>query len=307
MKHGLASRNSCRNPVLSRYVSLFVLLVIVFAACAVGELLLIASGAGVSLMDTKGIGQVSLFLIILPILVIFAIRRGGGPVAFVKPYLANIPRTLAGFGAMWLQAVILMIIAYALLGLMGFVGWSSEAWANLSGEIVRKTGVALLVVLVLAYTEEHIFRAFVFRHLRYNETPAVTIAALVVAAALFSVSHLISYKDAWTFAEVASLLFGLFLLGALFIVTYVASGSLACAIGMHAGLLGFKVVLRRTDLLDYQPDVWWLGGSEDIRLAPITWLLMILIGIFIWATRHHLRRHFYIEPAVAPLRPGELP
>lgn len=103
----------------------------------------------------------------------------------------------------------------------------------------------------------------------------------------------------------ASLLFGLFLLGGLFIVTYIASGSLACAIGMHAGLLGFKVFLRRTDLLDYQPDVWWLGGSEDIRLAPITWLLMVLIGIFIWVTRRQLRRHFYIEPAVAPLKPGE--
>ncbi|MCC6203403.1 MAG: CPBP family intramembrane metalloprotease [Hyphomicrobiales bacterium] len=290
---------------MSRYVSLFVLLVIVFVACAAVEFVLHATGAGVSLRDTKGIGQVSLFLIIIPILVIFAVRRGGGPAVFLKPYLANLPRALAGFGAMWAQAVVLMAIAYGLLGLMGFVSWSSEAWASFSMALLGKTIVALLVVIVLAYTEEHIFRAFVFRHLRYDETPRVTVAAIVVAAALFSVTHLISYKDSWALADVASLLFGLFLLGGLFIVTYIASGSLACAIGMHAGLLGFKVFLRRTDLLDYQPDVWWLGGSEDIRLAPITWLLMVLIGIFIWVTRRQLRRHFYIEPAVAPLKPGK--
>jgi hypothetical protein len=290
---------------LSRYVSLFFLFLVIFAACAAVELVLRATGAGVSLRDTKGIGQVSLFLIIIPILIVYGVRRGGGPVVFLKPYFANLPRTLAGFGAMWLQAVILMIIAYGLLGLMGYVSWSSVAWANFSAELLGKTIVALLVVLVLAYTEEHIFRAFVFRHLRYNETPKVTIVALVIGSAIFSVSHLISYKDACAFWDLVSLLFGLFLLGGLFAVTYIASGSLACAIGVHAGLLGFKVFLRRTDLLDYQPDVWWLGGSEDIRLAPISWLLMILIAALTWATRHQLRKHFYIEPAVAPLRPDE--
>lgn len=290
---------------MSRYLSLLGLFVVLFAACAAVEFVLRLTGAGVSLRDTKGIGQVSLFLVIIPILIIFAVRRGGGPAVYLKPYLANLPRAFAGFGVMWLQAVILMIIAYGLLGAMGYLTWSSEAWANFSMQVLGKTIIALLVVLILAYTEEHIFRGFVFRHLRYDGTPRVTIAALVVGSMIFSASHLISYKDAWTFAELASLLFGLFLLGCLFVVTYIASGSLACSMGVHAGLLGFKVFLRRTDLLDYQPDVWWLGSSSDIRLAPIVWVLMILIAAITWATRHQLRRHFYIEPAIAPLRENE--
>jgi hypothetical protein len=284
---------------LSRYVSLFFLFVVIFVACAAVEFILRATGAGVSLRDTKGIGQVSLFLVIVPILLIFALRRGGGPLVFWKPYFANMPRALAGFGAMYVKAVILMVIAYGLLALMGYVSWSEEAWANLTPALIRKTIVALLVVLVLAYTEEHIFRGFVLRHLRYNDTFRVTLWAVVVGSAIFSVSHLISYKDEWTFHQVGGLLFGLWLLGGLFAVTYIATGSIGCSIGIHAGLLGFKVFLRNTDLLNYTPDVWWLGGSNDIRLAPISWLLMIIIGAITWAARHELRRRFYIEPVVA--------
>ncbi|MCB1466902.1 MAG: CPBP family intramembrane metalloprotease [Rhizobiaceae bacterium] len=290
---------------MSRYISLFGLFLVVFVACAAVEMVLRVSGAGISLRDTKGIGQVGLFLIIIPILIVFAARRGGGPLVYLKPYFADLPRALAGFAVMWIQAVILMIVAYFLLGLMGYVSWSASAWDNFSMQLLGKTLTALLVVLVLAYTEEHIFRAFVFRHLRYNDTPVVTIAALIVGSMIFSASHLISYKDGWEFAQVASLLFGLFLLGSLFAITYIATGSLACSIGVHSGLLGFKVFLRRTDILDYQPDVWWLGGTTDVRLAPISWLLMVLIAAITWATRHELRRRFYIEPAVAPPLPGE--
>jgi membrane protease YdiL (CAAX protease family) len=211
-----------------------------------------------------------------------------------------VPRALAGFAAMWIQAVVLMVLAYAFLGWLGFVSWSPEAIAALSVGLFGKTLVALIVVVILAVTEELIFRGFVLRHLRYSVTPAVTIAALIASSALFSVSHLISYKDAWTVGEVGSLLFGLFLLGGLFAITYVATGSLACSIGVHAGLLGFKVFLRRTDLLLYQPDVWWLGESNDLRLAPISWLLMILIAALTWATRRDLRHRFGIEPATSP-------
>lgn len=284
---------------MSRYLSLFALFAVVFAACAVVELLLRWSGAGVSLTDTKGIGQVALFVVIIPLLIAFAVPRGGGPAAFLGLYKGRIGRALAGFAAMWLQAVILMALAYALLGALGYVSWSGKAWANLSAQLLEKTLVALLVVVVLAFTEEMIFRAFVLRHLRWNSTPAVTVAAVAAGSAIFSLSHLISYKDAWTFQEVGGLLFGLWLLGSLFAVTYIATGSIACSMGMHAGLLGFKVFLRRTDLLDYRPDVWWLGNSNDLRLAPVTWLLMLVVGVIVWSTRHTLRRHFYIEPAIA--------
>lgn len=284
---------------MSRYLSLLGLLAVVFAACAIVEALLRWSGAGVSLTDTRGIGQVGLFLIVIPFLVAFAIRRGGGPAVYLKPYKANFGRALAGFAVMWVQAVILMIVAYALLGWLGYVAWSPEAWANLSLTLARRTVVALLVVVILAFTEEMIFRAFVLRHLRYNATFRVTFWAVVVGSAVFSASHLISYKDAWTFADVGSLLFGLWLLGGLFAVTYVATGSIACSMGVHAGLLGFKVFLRRTDILTYQPDVWWLGDSNDLRLAPLSWLLMVLIAAITWATRHQLRKNFYIEPAVS--------
>lgn len=284
---------------MSRYISLFFLFVVIFAACAAVELILRVSGAGISLTDTKGIGQVGLFLVIIPILIVFAIRRGGGPRVFCKPYLANLPRALAGFAAMFVQAVVLMVVAYGVLGLLGYVSWSQEAWANLTPTLLGKTVVALLVVVMLAYTEEHIFRGFVLRHLRYNSTFQVTAAAVIVGSAVFSVSHLISYNDAWTFDDVGGLLFGLWLLGGLFAITYIATGSIGCSIGVHVGLLGFKVFLRRTDLLDYHPDVWWLGGTNDIRLAPISWLLMIIIAAITWATRHQLRKRFYIEPVVA--------
>lgn len=284
---------------MSRYLSLLGLLLVVFAACAIVETVLRWSGAGVSLTDTKGAGQVGLFVVIIPFLIAFAVRRGGGPLVYLKPYQANFRRALAGFAAMWVQAVILMIVAYALLGWLGYVGWSQEAWANFSVALLFKTLIALLVVVILAFTEEMIFRAFVIRHLRYKATFWVSFWAVAIGSAIFSATHLISYKEAWTFADLGSLLFGLWLLGGLFAVTYIATGSIACAMGIHAGLLGFKVFLRRTDILAYQPDVWWLGASDDLRLAPLSWALMIIIGAITWASRHQLRKNFYIEPAVA--------
>lgn len=284
---------------MSRYLTTVVLLALIFVACAAVEAVLRLTGSTVSLTDTRGIGQVSLFVVIIPILMLFAWRRGGGPILFLRPYWANKRRAFAGFGVMWLQAVAIMLIAYGLLAAMGYVSWSSEAWAAITPKLLKKTFIALLVVLILAYTEEMIFRGFLLRHLRFNDKLPTTIAAVVVGSLIFSASHLISYKGEWTFAELSSLLFGLFLLGALFATTYIATGSIACSIGVHAGLLGFKVFLRRTDLLTYHPDVWWLGSSTDLRLAPVSWLLMVIIAAITWSMRHTLRQQFYIEPVVA--------
>ena len=284
---------------MSRYLSILVLIALIFIACMIVETAFRWSGSGLSLTDTKGAGQVALFLVIIPFLLGFALKRGGGPATFLKPYAANLKRALAGFATMWLFAVAVMIATYAALGALGYVGWSSEAWAAFSGRLLYKTVVALLVVVVLAVTEEMIFRGFLLRHLRFNDKASTTILALVVGSLIFSVSHLISHDGAWTAADLSSRILGLFLLGGLFAVTYVATGSIACSIGMHSGLLGFKVFLRRTDLLTYHPDAWWLGTSSDLRLAPGTWFLMILVAAIVWSIRHWLRRRFYIEPVVA--------
>jgi membrane protease YdiL (CAAX protease family) len=192
---------------------------------------------------------------------------------------------------------------YLALAALGYVEWSQENWENLRVGIAEKIAIAWLIVLLLVLVEEAIFRGFVLRYLRYDDSPWVTVSAVVVSSAIFSASHIIALAHAWSFMDDrVALLTGLFIIGLLLGTTYVVTGSLACSIGVHCGLLGFKVVLIRTHVVSLVPD--WLV-ADDIRCAPLAWLAFLLATLALIVWRRRLHAAFSIETVVCPDGEGE--
>jgi membrane protease YdiL (CAAX protease family) len=285
-----------------RYLKLLVFAGILAAACLAVDAVLVGSGSGYSLSDSRGPGQIALFLIIIPAIALFSRFVAGVDIfGWFGLYWRERGRALRGFGIAFAFGFGVMLAGYLFLAAMGQASFSQAAWQAMSLKIVERTLVGLLVVVVLATTEELIFRGFVLRYLRSATGAALTIAAVVASSAIFSVTHLIALPPPHFTLDYLPLLFGLFLLGALLAVTYLATGSLAMSIGLHSGLLGFKVFLRKTQLVEVTPEAWWLNESTDIRVSPVAWGVLVAMGVVIFLLRHRLYARFAVErPVVCP-------
>lgn len=256
-----------------------------------------------SLTDSRGPGEWSFLAISLAAMLLFIwyVARVDS-LQFIARYVMQWRRTLKGFLLMFCATMLLAAAGYLVLAAFGYVQWSHAEWENLRVDIVEKISIALLIVLVLAMVEELIFRAFLLRYLRYDDSFWVTVAAVVVSSAIFSVSHLVALIDVWHLIGKAALLTGLFTIGLLLGTVYVVTGSLACSIGVHCGLLGFKVILIRTDVVSLVPD--WLV-ADDIRCAPLAWLAFLLSTLAVILWRRRLHAAFRVETAVCPDGDGE--
>lgn len=256
-----------------------------------------------SLADSRGPGEWSFIAIALAAVLLFSryVARVDS-LQFVARYAVQWRRTLKGFLLTFVVTMLFAAFGYLVLAALGYVQWSQAAWESLRADIVEKSAIALLIVLLLASVEETIFRAFLLRYLRYDDTFWVTVGAVVVSSAIFSVSHLVALMNVWHLISMPSLLIGLFLIGLLLGTVYVATGSLACSIGVHCGLLGFKVILIRTDVINLTSD--WLV-NDDIRRAPLAWLVFLLATLVFILWRRRLHEAFSVETAVCPDGDGE--
>jgi membrane protease YdiL (CAAX protease family) len=261
-------------------------------------------GTVYSLTDNGGIGKIVLFAIVLVAVLLFTRYAAHVSVMqFLARYATQWRRTLAGFGFMAGATILVCIAGYLLLAGLGSVDWSPAAWQNLLDNAWRRIAVALLVALVLATAEEIVFRSFVLRYFRYSDTFWVTVSAVMVSSAIFSVSHLVALGGWYDVARVP-LLFGLFTIGILLGTVYVATGSLACSIGVHFGLVGFKVILIKSKLLVLVPD-WLVDERIDIRMVPAAWLTFLAMAAAIVYARRWLQERFRVETAMCPDGGGE--
>lgn len=286
-----------------RYFRITLFIMFLAAAALVVEAMLRFFHSSYSLADSRGPGEWSFIgLALLGVLVFSWYVARIDSLQFVARYAMQWRRTLKGFLLMFAATMLFAVVGYLVLAAFGYVQWSQAAWQDLRGDVVERSAIALLIVLVLATVEETIFRAFVLRYLRHNDTVLVTVAAVIVSSAIFSVSHLVALIDVWHRISMPPLLTGLFLIGLLLGTTYVVTGSLACSIGVHCGLLGFKVILIRTDVVSLVPD--WLV-DDDIRRAPLAWLVFLLVTLAMILWRRRLHQAFWIETAVCPDGDGE--
>lgn len=270
-----------------RYVRLALFIVALCVFLLALEAALTLAGAPISLRDTRGAGQMGLLAITVAAIMLFVRYVGGiNPFLFVWHYAANWRRALAGFATMALAAMLLAAVLTAVFIRLGWATWSPEHWAALGPKILAITLANLLAAIVLALTEELIFRGALMRYLRSDLTPANTVAAVLASALLFAVPHLIAFQKGAD--AVMPLMVGLFLLGVLLATTYVVTGSIACAIGLHFGLLGFKVILRETDIATF---------NGDVRTGPDFFVMMVVLTLLVVLLRRRLWARFAVEPA----------
>jgi membrane protease YdiL (CAAX protease family) len=277
----------------------------IFAALALAEWLFDLTGSGLSIFDKKGAGQVTLLAVPLVMLAPFVALVGGKPWRVFSIYGRNARRALAGFGMFWLVTTLIVVAGYLGFAAIGAVQWSATGIAALSFAVAMKTVIALLVVVILATTEETIFRMFLMRYLAWNAGRAALISAVIVASLIFAALHNLTDPLAWFTPELFPLFVGLFILGILLCVTYLATGSITCAIGVHAGFLGSKVFLRQTKLVDVDPNMLMLQDTFDLRMSPFVWALFAAFAVVIWLLRHRLRPRFAIERDLHELIPIE--
>lgn len=262
------------------------------------------AGSEYSLTDNKSVGKIALFAIVLAAVLLFTRYVARVSVLrFLARYAAEWRRALAGFAFMAGVTILISAAGYLLLAGLGNVDWSPAAWQNLLDNAWRRIAVALFIALVLVTAEEIVFRSFVLRYLRYNDTFRVTVAAVLGSSVIFSVSHLVALGGWYDIARLP-LLFGLFTIGILLGAAYVATGSLACSIGVHFGLVGFKVILIKSKLLILVPD-WLVDERMDIRMVPLAWLAFLAMAAVIVYARRWLQERFRVETAMCPDGGGE--
>jgi len=276
-----------------RYVYLAFMIGAIAAAAAGLEFIFEISGGSLSIHRMSGAGLVILYALILLLLLLFmTVFSPISAASYVRLYWARRLRAASGFFVMFCFGAVGVLILYATLAMAGQLTWSADGWRHIAP-------LGVLTGCAVAITEEIVFRGFVLSFLRWSERTAVTVSAVLFSAFFFAVVHDFADPLNWLTASAFPLFVGLFLIGILLAVTYVVTGSLWCAIGLHAALLVTGRVLPRRDtiVIDYEP--WWLGsGAGDLRMAPVVWVFFILVTIVIYAIRSPLRHWLSVESFV---------
>lgn len=216
--------------------------------------------------------QIILFMLTLPQPFVVAWYHRCFRFLFKEPWIPPFARFFIAF----FVAHILVLYAAFLTGFVEF----NNAWGTFSASLGFKLLIGFFVVFLLAWTEELIFRGTLYFYFARFFSP---LTSAVIASCIFSLSH--------NLASVTTLLtsqwrlgLGLFLLGLLFNLIFIATDKLYYGMGAHAGLVFVKVILRRIPVIACETNraSYWLF-AEDLRQAYITHIMLLsaIIGI-IW-------------------------
>ncbi len=278
----------------SRYLRVL-LLIAAIALCAQAlELVFKATGGFLSIYKKSGASIVIVYLV--AIIAVGAFMKVASPVGwaqYARLYYSAGRTAARGFALFFCVASLAVLLLYLVLAQAGQLQWS------LGDRLTPLYAVTLfldvLIGCVLATAEEILFRGFLVSYLRWNASRVVTGSAVLVSSLLFACAHDIRDPLAWFTPERFPLFVGLTLLGILLATTYMATASLSCSIGLHAGLLAVGEILPRGGLVSIDFAPWWLGGDHDIRMAPITWTVFIGLTVAVVLARRGLSRHLAVE------------
>jgi len=286
-------------------VLLFTMFVIGFACQKTAQLLHLP----LDLEANKGAGQILLYVIVIGCILWFTKNIWKHDVrASMALYMANRKRILRGFGICAGISLALQVPIYALLFRAGILHISDYARHKNLGVLIFNIVISQIVMVVLATSEEGIFRAFLFSYLRGDTGKRNIVFAVIVSSIVFALSHEFHTLNHWLEPAYYGKLFGLLLLGILLAVTYQSTRSLACSIGVHTSLLWLDEVRRQT--MDLHQPYWWTGTNNDLRTAPFVWLIFLILTVGFALAGNRLRPRVEIErdPHVpTDLMPDPLP
>jgi membrane protease YdiL (CAAX protease family) len=279
-----------------RYLNFMLFVVALTVSVALLEGFYWITSSGISVLDGKGVGPVPMYLLALAMVFLFSkfIARDS-PFWLTAWYFIHWRRMITGYLAMFFISIAAVVVGYSILGALGKITITERGFSGIPFSAYLSLVPIFFSVLALTSAEEVIFRSFIMRYLRWNTTLSVTVGAMVFSSLVFAFVHNLSDPMAWLTYRGMLLFIGLFILGLVLCLTYVLTRSLMCAAGVHAGLVYTQFFRYRTRSFDLEPDVWWMGVSQDIRMAPFAWVILIFIAVLVILLRHRFKVWFEIE------------
>lgn len=251
---------NCAGPILLSALSLLNSFFII-------QPLALFFGPEFNLLASRGIGKVAFISMVIFQVLLFMLYQ---PPSFLKNFLDRVvlffvkerwfPLFASLFSIFFIFHSIVLLIFY----IFGMISFSPIFIINPS--VIGKLLFGLFVAFMLAWTEELIFRGTIFP---YFEQFYSTVPSIILTSLIFMLVHnlknplmLLSYD--WKLG------LGLFLLGVLLNQVFVITRKLYAGMGVHAGLVFVKVVLRRIPFLSNVPDL------RQSYLVHILFLLTIV-------------------------------
>lgn len=232
------------------------------------------------LLASRGISKVAFITMVIYQILLFILLQ---PQNFLTQFFE---RNLLFFRERWLPHFSLFFISFfslhafliSLLYLSGYLTYVPH-WGIISLSLIGKTIFGLFVVFMLAWTEELIFRGTIFPYLTQYYS---TLTSLFVTSFIFMIVHNLRNPLALLTTD-WKLGLGLFLLGLLLNQIFVITKKLYTGMGLHAGLVFVKVILRRAPFLEFVDQnkwTWWV--HKDLRQSHLIHILFIITIFFIF-------------------------
>ena len=285
-------------PILGevmRIIYLLGLIAGIFFASFGAQSIFGAVGISIDLMAASGAGQIINYLIVLICAYLFATLVWRQSVTgYFFLYFQNWRKALGGFSVCAGLALSVGMLWYMFVFAAGGARWSSAAWAQTDAHELLKLLLPDLIAIILATTEEILFRALAFRYLLTSTTRWAVFRAMIVSSIIFALAHRFDDPLSWLELRFVGLLIGLTLLGCLLALVYYLTNSLACSIGTHTGLIWIALA-KKTQIIQVASSGWDISNSFDPRTGPAAWLLFILLAVLFWSLRRWLRPSFEIE------------
>ncbi len=161
------------------------------------------------------------------------------------------------------------------------VGFLSQAYqVEIIPDHVRLWRVIVTFVplaVLIGVVEELVFRGFILQHLLAHSTKI----AVAASSVLYSAVHLKTLT--WSVSSGLELA-GLALLGAVLAMSYLQTGQLYLAIGLHAALAYGARVGKLTIAFPEAPQAWLFGTSRVIN-GVVSWGVLMGVGalILLWS------------------------
>jgi membrane protease YdiL (CAAX protease family) len=255
---------TCVGPIILSALSLF-------TSFAVLHPLAIYLGPEFNLLASRGIGKVAFIsMVIFQILLFLSVQ----PKIFLQKFLDRTvfffikERWLWIFSYFFISFFSLHWLILLLFYKLGYVTPITD-WGTINFAVIYKTLFGLFVVFMLAWTEELIFRGTIYPYFAqfYKIVPSLLVTSLIfmIVHNLANPLALITYD--WKLG------LGLFLLGVLLNQIFVITKKFYAGMGIHAGLVFVKIVLRRARFLTF----------TDLRQSHIVHVLFIFTILFLFA------------------------
>lgn len=278
-----------------RFIYLLGLIAGIFLASFGAQSIFRAVGIPIDLMAASGAGQIINYLIVLICAYLFATLVWRQSVTgYFLLYFRSWRKALGGFAVCAGLALGVGLLWYMFVFAAGGARWSSAAWAQTDARVLLKLLLPDLIAIVLATTEEILFRALAFRYLLTSTGRWAVFRAMIVSAIIFALAHRFDDPLSWLELRFVGLLIGLTLLGCLLALVYYLTNSLACSIGAHTGLIWIALA-KKTQVIQVASSGWDISNSFDPRTGPAAWLLFILLAALFWSLRRWLRTSYAIE------------